>query len=744
MRDLTFDPLIPLALWVPLAAAAGGLLAWYAAASRQRLPRRRWPAVIGLMALVVVLPLGILLNPTWLARVPPPAGKPLLTVLVDRSASMATRDAEGGASRFEAAAGIAREAARRLEDRYEIRVRMFADSSSLVAPEQLAGQRADGASTDLAAAVEESLDADRPQGQAVLLLSDGGHNAGGGLGRVIQAVAKAKALAAPLYAKTLGGPTVVRDLEVSLHMPQELAFVKQRVPVTVTLRQRGSLARRTGLALLHEGRTIERRDVELKPDGTTEATFYVTQEAAGLYRYELRADPLPEEVTDLNNRATLLVRVIDQPVRVLLLEGKPYWDTKFLIRTLSSDPSIELVSVVQMAKDRLLERKTGRAGTDQWTVRKDASTVLAAAESLAPYQIVVLGRDAEVFLSDQTLGRLKNWLNESEGSLVCFRGPPASQISQRLGELMPVRWTSSRESRFRVQWTPVGQALRWLPTVSEGEDSLAELPSLASTARAERTAALAEVLATTVAGKESPELPAISFQPVGSGRVVVIEGAGMWRWAFLPPQYPQHDDRYGTLWRSLIRWIVSHAGLLPAQQMALRTDKVTFSTLENAMGTLLVRQPGAAAKIPAVELTGESLPKPKRLTPIPSGSDPGQFRIAFGRLPEGRYLARLAPEGAGPDKTPCTAAFDVRGHLAERLEVRAQPNVMKNLAEKSGGAALEDVSPASLAKQFDQHLALTRPERIVKTTAWDRWWVLLGTIAVWGAAWGLRRWSGLV
>lgn len=743
MRDLTLDPFIPLALWVPLAVAAAGLMAWYAAASRRRLPRRRWPVVIALMALVVVVPLAILLNPTWLERVPPPAGKPLLTILVDRSASMATRDADNGASRFEAAAGIAQEAARRLEDRYEVRVRAFAENSTLIAPDQLARQPADGASTDLAAAVEESLDADRPQGQAVLLLSDGGHNAGGGAGRVMEAVTKAKAMAAPLYIKTLGGPTVVRDLEVALHMPQELAFVKQKVPVAVTLRQRGTLARKTSLALLQDGRTIEKRDVDLKPDGTTETTLYVTQEKAGLYRYELRADPLPEEVTELNNRATLLLRVIDQPVCVLLLEGKPYWDTKFLIRTLSSDLSIELVSVVQMAEGRLLERKTGRSRADEWTVRKDASTVLSAPEALVPYQIIVLGRDAEVFLSDQALGRLKKWLNESEGSLVCFRGPPASQISQRLGELMPVRWTPSRESRFRVQWTPIGQALRWLPAAQEGEDALAGLPSLASVARPERTAPLAEVLATTVAGKESQESPAISYQPVGSGRVVVIEGAGMWRWAFLPPQYQQHDDLYGTLWRSLIRWMVSNVGLLPSQQMALRTDKVTFSTLESATATLLVRQPGTGAKIPAVELTGDSLPQPKSFTPIPSGSDPGQFRIAFGRLPEGRYLARVAAEGAA-DKTAFTAAFDVRGHLAERLEVRAQPNVMKAIAEKSGGAALDDASPASLAQRFDQHLALTRPERIVRTTAWDRWWVLLGTMAVWGAAWGLRRWSGLV
>ena len=59
----------------------------------------------------------------------------------------------------------------------------------------------------------------------------------------------------------------------------------------------------------------------------------MSHKTAGLYRYEVRADALPGEVTTVNNTAPLLLRVVDQPVRVLLLEGKPYWDTKFLVRT---------------------------------------------------------------------------------------------------------------------------------------------------------------------------------------------------------------------------------------------------------------------------------------------------------------------------------------------------------------------------------------------------------------------------
>ena len=96
MSRITFDPCIPLALWVPLALAAAGLLAWYAAAGRRRLPAGRWWTVVALMAAGAAAPLIVLLNPMWQQQIPPPPGKPLMTILVDRSASMATRDAGGG------------------------------------------------------------------------------------------------------------------------------------------------------------------------------------------------------------------------------------------------------------------------------------------------------------------------------------------------------------------------------------------------------------------------------------------------------------------------------------------------------------------------------------------------------------------------------------------------------------------------------------------------------------------------
>ena len=88
MTHITFDPYIPLAMWAPLALATVALLTWYAVAGRRRLPAGRWWAVVTLMTVAAAVPLVVLLNPTWSESVPPPPGKPLLTILLDRSGSM--------------------------------------------------------------------------------------------------------------------------------------------------------------------------------------------------------------------------------------------------------------------------------------------------------------------------------------------------------------------------------------------------------------------------------------------------------------------------------------------------------------------------------------------------------------------------------------------------------------------------------------------------------------------------------
>jgi hypothetical protein len=743
MSTLSFEPLIPSALWATLAIAGVVLLTWYGARRPAIVPPRRWGTILALSALGFALVLGILLNPTWVEPLAPPAGPPRLTVLVDATASMATPDMADGATRYRAAARLARAFAGSLQDRFDVRVGTFAAGVTFTGIEGLDARPPDGPITELAAALTGCLDEERPGGQAIVLLSDGIHNAGGGTERVLEAARLAKAMACPVYPCTFGGDAVVKDLSVEFRSPQEIAFIRQKAPVSVLLRQRGLGGGQATVVLTHAGQEVERKTVPLpKADEAAEVPFPVGQDQTGLYRYEVRVEPLAEEVSRANNAATLLLRVVDQPVRVLLLEGRPYWDGKFLARTLQADPSVELTAVVRMSEGRFLKRTLRHTGGDaeEWSVSADAGSFLARGEAPeAKYQVVVLGRDADVFLTDDALAQLRTWVARDGGSLVCARGQPASQLSQRLAALLPVGWTPGPETRVQVTPTDRGRDLRWLP--SGVADGPARLPTLATAARAERPKPLAVVLATGGAPPDATN-PVVSYQPYGSGRVVAIEGAGMWRWAFLPPERQALDDVYRDLWLGLLRWLAANAELLPGQKLALRGDKVRFSPTEPAGATLLLREDEAAGTVPAVELRGDGIDGVRTIRPAPLGDEPGVYRVAFGVLPEGSYRAKVA--GATASDVGAETGFDVRSADDEQLDLRARPDLMARIAEASGGAVLSQSTPADVVAQFRAEQERAKADRVVRRPAWDRAWVLLTVIGVWATAWALRRSAGLV
>ena len=309
----------------------------------------------------------------------------------------------------------------------------------------------------------------------------------------------------------------------------------------------------------------------------------------------------------------------------------------------------------------------------------------------------MLGRDAEVFLTDEAQARLRRWVSRDAGSLVCFRGPPEAQLSQRLAQMMPVRWTPSHAARFHLKLTADGESMHWLgdPSVSDAKngnsssdtsrdsDPLAGMPTLASVAQPSAAQPQAIVWATGQLGDGNAETPVVTALPYGTGRVVVVEGAGMWHWAFLPPGQQQHSQIYGALWGSLTRWLATNTGLLPSQSWLLRSDKTEFTTGESAAGVLLVRESALGKAAPVVELTSDKLPHPETISAIASGDEPGAFRIGFGKLEPGRYTARVV---AAPASDPAAqTVFDVRPDIRELLQLDANPALMKRLAEASGG-----------------------------------------------------------
>jgi len=281
--------------------------------------------------------------------------------------------------------------------------------------------------------------------------------------------------------------------------------------------------------------------------------------------------------------------------------------------------------------------------------------------------------------------------------------------------------------------------LRWLASFG---DALGAMPSLSTASSVQQRQGLSNVLAQAVDSDSADSIPVISYQPYGSGRTVVVEGAGMWRWALMAPEYSKQEEVYGTLWRSLLRWLVSRAGLLPGQNVSIQPDRVGFTEGDVVTATMLVRQ-SSGGQAPNVRLRHPDGSTSDH-APTPSGQEPGVFRLDLGQLPSGQYfLETVAANGAQVSGSE-SAAFDVRSRWIERLELDARNDLMQKIATTSGGAELASTDPTELGKLFKEHLETARPPQYRRVAMWDRWWVMLLVLGLWASTWIVRRQSGLV
>jgi hypothetical protein len=112
-------------------------------------------------------------------------------------------------------------------------------------------------------------------------------------------------------------------------------------------------------------------------------------------------------------------------------------------------------------------------------------------------------------------------------------------------------------------------------------------------------------------------------------------------------------------------------------------------------------------------------------------------------LPEGRYQAKVS--GASPDDPSSRIIFNVKQYNREEVDLEARPDLMDRIATDSGGSVLSTGNmPAELESKFREQQARTHPPQFEYASAWDRWWLLLGALGLWGTSWAIRRAGGLI
>ncbi len=723
-----------------------------------------------LRGLALVLILLALLEPIW-TRHSENAGRPRLSVLVDRSSSMALPTA-AGEPRSEEAARLAGEIGAALSPRFDLEWLGFAGDLEPPAGEGALTWPPLGV-TAMGDALEEVQvrHGDRPVG-GIVMVTDGVHTQGKDPEQV------ARNLSVPVFTVLVGDTTPPPDVLVRQVRAQPVGYAGEPValrvvleshgledqPVVLTVRERAQ----EGSALRPAGPELARREVTLPAEAgrEIEVSIEVTPPRVGLTLFEVRAQLAGEETVVRNNTRFVAVDVREKKTRVLYVECEPDWDFTFLKRTFDADTSLAYSYLVRQADGSFLPYGQGAPeGTG------DLLRFPLSSEEFAPYAAVILGHCAPGLLPPQAPQLLSRFA-EQGGGLLLLGGAGSGDLEawrRAWGDVLPVslraepRWGFTRTA---AQVTVAGLAhevtvIDETPVASE--EAWRDLPPVLLPEGAYTTTAGAVTLLSGRTAHPARDVPLLAIAQTGAGRVAVVTARGFWRWDFTMEALSNAPSPAREFWRRMMRWLSEPS---ETERFVVRPTRTVFQDSEpigftarladeafKPVGGARVRvsleavaplsAPSAATErqggLPAAApFTGEL----RRAELYPDGSV-GRYAATLSALAPGRYHYRAeARLPSRPDlDAEAEGTFWVEPMGAEFFDLGASRRLPDLLAAASGGAVSDatDLSALTDAAARDY-----KPVRIVRQAeVWNHWGLYLALTMMLCAEWIVRRRKGL-
>ena len=175
--------------------------------------------------------------------------------------------------------------------------------------------------------------------QGVLLFSDGADLTQNPSGISPEFTETLTRLNGPVHTFQAGSNEGFKDLSIEKVDATDFGFIHQPLNIAVTVSAR-SIGRKDIPLVLKEGdKILVSKIVSLKKEDsqhTVELQF--TPTSLGKRIYSLSVPVFAGEAVEVNNRWDFEVKVIRDRVRVLHLNGRPSWDSRFLRETLANNP----------------------------------------------------------------------------------------------------------------------------------------------------------------------------------------------------------------------------------------------------------------------------------------------------------------------------------------------------------------------------------------------------------------------
>lgn len=706
--SLHLAPNAPWLLLVPCALALAALGVWAYGFARPPLAPalRRGLVLLRAGSLVVLL---LLLAQPVLDRALPASGTRVV-VLEDRSASMDLPESPGARSRLAAADAAARDVAAALRGRATVERRAFA--AALWPDSARADEPRDGTALGDALAALGALPLERrPDG--VVVISDGVINGGE------DPVAAARALGVPVHTllagRALGADRAIAGVEAS-----PTARVGEATPVRVRVLSSEPRGTPIPVRVLEDGRELARASVPAPgPGAEAVTTLRVTPSRPGLAVWSARVDSLAGDAAPQNDARGAALQVAPGKLGVLVITAGLNWDLAFLRRAWLGDSSLAL-------ETRVREK-------DRWRALERRADAPPAPADLRGRAVVVLDGVAGAELGPAFDAALAAFVRGG-GGLLLLGGPAPGLPRFSRGALAP-ELVFSRGPGTEGEASPrpepaAAEVLAWDDDPARGEQAWRNSAPLS---------AVQPLLATAgdrvwVRG-DGVDTPLLFSRRAGRGPVLLVNGAGFWRWS-LSGTDALAGDRGRRLWRNVVRWLSE-----PVQGEPLRVQPERWLTPRGeAVRLVATLQDANFRPVADAVLRGEARDAHGATRPLVfAPGEPGRFTATLTGLPPGRWQVDVRANGREGARAHTEFAVDTWSLEA----LRAEPDsaTLVSVAAASHGRFGEAASAAAWARGLEPR-ALAR-RRSTSTRLWESPWLFALVVGALAAEWTLRRRRGL-
>jgi hypothetical protein len=587
---------------------------------------------------------------------------------------------------------------------------------------------------------------------AVILLTDGGHNQPDGR----DPRDAAGEIGTPVYVVPIGNTRRVRDVDLKSVSAPSVVMKDDDVVIEAAIGAYDCEGERLRVELLRNGAVIQHHDVPV--DSATalmRVRFNARISDVGMQTFQLRVVPLEGELSEENNFEQFQVNVTRNHISVLLADGLPRWEYRYLAHLFRRDQNVQCDELLFQPREIATGSPDKRAAfpttVDDW----------------AQYDVILLGDVSPEQLPVPAQESLVEFVRQRGGTLVMIAGDeylPGAFVNQPLEALLPVtraEHIDPNEARegYAFQVTADGWKHHAL-MIADTESSTriawdfvnrhSPLYALSPFRRARPSArTLIAAVPRAAAGRDSEgaENALLCWQPAGRGRIVFLASPETFRLRYL-----RGDRLHYRFWGQLLRWAIASDLGTGSELIRIRTDRPDYRGGDSVQVVVRLKDelgvPVEDALIEAVALDADGTRLAIPLQPEPS--DPGRYQGTFDRLNSGIY--RVEPKGEAinellhtfereSEPTP-TASFTVRSPLnLEILDTRSDRALARQIAEATGGQVL----PPTAVREV---LELTDLQPIVEETSqrlplWVRWkylWIVFGCLF---SEWVVRKRLGL-